>query len=157
MTGYLSPKPQVFVSESTGRWAAAIAREFPAAKVTRSLNLTTLQTDCREIPFSAAVIEIELVKGEPAVKDIYSALFHNRANSSTRYFAATSEATERAGELHNDLMALGFAAVFSGIGGTDRLIEMLGRHFKNLQSGDNLNIEFNEQDLEQLVSNSLPW
>ena len=157
MTRYLSPKPQVFVSESTGRWAAAIAREFPAAKVTRSLDLRALHADCREITFSAAVIEIEPAKGQPTAKDIYANLFHSRANSSTRYFAGLAQQEGRAGELHNELLALGFAAVFSGIGEIDRLTQMLQRHFKNLQHTDNLNNEFNEQDLEQLVSNSLPW
>ena len=162
MAKYLAQTANVFVLESTGRWSAAIARKLPDAKVTRTLNLAQLTTDCRENPFSAAVIEIKLgnvtsdAKDTVSADEIYKSIFAYPPNNSTRFFAAIEG---RAGDsqnkrLHNEtlnsLIQLGFTATVNGIGEIANLQVMLRRHFQTTTTA-------HQQSIENLVNECLPW
>lgn len=176
MDRYLTPKANIFVFESTGRWTAAIARKLPDAKVTRSLSLSQLEVDCRENEFSAAVIEILLSRTETEAKDtisatkIYESVFAGRPSKSTRFFAAIDggagdtnselqispiqngsirNSLIRNSLIRNSLIQLGFTATVNGIGEISRLQTMLQRHFETT------NIP--RQSIEKLVNECLPW
>ena len=160
MGKYLNPKANVFVVETTGRWTAAIARNLPDAKVTRSLSLSRLKADCREFQYSAAVIELRLgksaadAKNEISLPKLYETIFAGHSNESTRYFAvldgwAGESRGERDTDISDCLIELGFTATINGIGEIERLRTMLLRHFDKTKPPI--------QSVENLFNSCLPW